>query len=617
VRRNPLTLDRTVILAVLTLPVIHLGISKLVLFVSENGLSAIWPSVGIYLAAVLLWGTRIWPAILLSELIVNPLFYGYDKVGVNIAASLIDLLDPLLMAFLIQRLVKHRNWLGRSQDIFKFAAVVLLEPILTSIVGTLVLCLGGVTAWEAFVSSCITWWQSIVIGAFIVTPTLLAWSPRFSENKPLPRSWMIELTLILFLTAGISHFAFGKGGYSVEYMLLPILVWSTFRLRLRQVTLLIAGVSATAIWGTAQGLGTFVRPSIHESLVQLQSFMGVMMLTSLVLAAVLNENRQAELQLKQANEDLEERVEDRTIELKTILQDLQRTQAQMVQAEKMSSLGQLVAGVAHEINNPVNFIHGNLVHAQEYTSDLLNVVELYQEEYPKPTLKIQQRIDQIDLEFLKADLNKLIESMQLGANRIRSIVLSLRNFSRLDEAELKAVNLHEGIDSTLIILGHRLKAKPDFPAINVIKDYGNLPLVECFAGQINQVFMNILSNAIDALEEPLAEGEPSLEPNQQPMAGNQRQLATPTITIRSTVIDCRWVQVAIADNGPGIPAAMLERIFDPFFTTKPVGKGTGMGMSISYQIITERHHGKIYCHSAPGQGTQFVIELPVQASLLV
>lgn len=598
-RKLPFSLDRTVILSILTLPIIHFGVSKLVLLVAKDGISAVWPSVGIYLAVVLLWGYRVWPGILLSELLVNPLFYGYDKPWVNLAASLIDLADPLLMAALIHRLIKQPQWLGRSQAVFKFAGVVFIEPICTSFLGALTLCWGGVAAWESFSSTWLTWWESIFLGALIITPTLLAWSPRFNVKKSLPRSWIIELPLILASLITISYFAFGSGGYSIEYMLLPVLVWSSFRLRLQETTLLIVGVSAIAITGTAYNLGTFVRPSVMESLAQLQSFIGVMLLTNLVLWAVLSENRQAELRLKQVNEELEQRVDDRTMELQEALRDLQRTQSQMVQSEKMSSLGQLVAGVAHEINNPVNFIHGNLIHAQEYTHDLLDLMALYQEAYPDPSPNIQQKIEAIDLEFLKDDLSKLIQSMQLGANRIRSIVLSLRNFSRLDEAELKAVNLHEGIDSTLVILGHRLKAKANFPAIEIVKEYGNLPLVECFAGQINQVFMNIFSNAIDALEDSIKHQE-TTEP--------------PTITIRTNTINEQWVQVAIADNGPGMPEAALERIFDPFFTTKPVGKGTGMGMSISYQIVTERHQGRLVCQNLPKRGAEFVIELPVRTT---
>lgn len=595
-RTLPFSLDRTVILSILTLPVIHFGVSQLVLLVAKDGISAVWPSVGIYLAVVLLWGYRVWPGILLSELLVNPLFYGYDKPLVNVAASLIDLADPLLMAFLLHCLIKQPQWLGRSQAVFKFAGVVFVEPIFTSFLGALTLCWGGVAVWENFSSTWLTWWESIFLGALIITPTLLAWSPRFNVRKSLPRSWIIELPLILGSLITISYFAFGSGGYSIEYMMLPVLVWSSFRLRLQETTLLVVGVSAIAITGTAYNLGTFVRPSVMESLAQLQSFIGVMLLTNLVLWAVLSENRQAELRLKQANEELEQRVDDRTVELKEALRDLQRTQSQMVQSEKMSSLGQLVAGVAHEINNPVNFIHGNLIHAQEYTHDLLDLMALYQEEYPDPSANIQQKIEAIDLEFLKDDLSKLIQSMQLGANRIRSIVLSLRNFSRLDEAELKAVNLHEGIDSTLVILGHRLKAKAHFPAIEIVKEYGDLPLVECFAGQINQVFMNIFSNAIDALEDSIK---------------HQDTTEPPTITIRTTAINEQWVQVAIADNGSGIPQSVVEQIFDPFFTTKPVGKGTGMGMSISYQIVTERHQGKLLCQNLPKRGAEFVIELPV------
>jgi signal transduction histidine kinase len=305
--------------------------------------------------------------------------------------------------------------------------------------------------------------------------------------------------------------------------------------------------------------------------------------------------------LEHSKEELEDRVEERTAKLKNALAELQRTQAQVVQSEKMSSLGQLVAGVAHEINNPVNFIHGNLNHVQESIEDLLAFVQLYQQQYPHPSAAIQTAAEDIDLEFLQEDLPKMLASMKLGTDRIRQIVLSLRNFSRMDEAEYKSVDIHEGIDSTLLILQHRLKAKPERPEIQIIKDYDTLPLVQCYAGQLNQVLMNILVNAIDAIEEKNA------QQTHHALKNNLSQ-----ITIRTSVINATWVEIAIADTGGGMPEEVQQRIFDPFFTTKAVGKGTGMGMSISYQIITEKHSGKLECFSTPEKGTEFVIQIPLK-----
>ncbi|BAY82035.1 two-component sensor histidine kinase [Calothrix parasitica NIES-267] len=282
-------------------------------------------------------------------------------------------------------------------------------------------------------------------------------------------------------------------------------------------------------------------------------------------------------------------------QIEQTLQQLQKAQSQLVQSEKMSGLGQLVAGVAHEINNPVNFIYGNLVHANNYTKDILGLLKLYEEEYPEPTSEIEEEIEAIDVDFLASDLPKLMKSMMVGAERIREIVQSLRTFSRLDEAEMKTVDIHEGIESTLMILQHRLKPKQEHHGIEVIKKYENLPKVVCFPGQLNQVFMNLITNAIDALEEGLCEN----------------QVSKPIITITTEILDNDCVGIHIIDNGTGIPEEVQRRLFDPFFTTKPIGVGTGLGLSISYQIVVDRHGGQLSCFSKLREGTEFVIKIPI------
>ena len=285
--------------------------------------------------------------------------------------------------------------------------------------------------------------------------------------------------------------------------------------------------------------------------------------------------------------------------LEKAVQELHQTQTQLIQTEKISSLGQLVAGVAHEINNPINFIYGNITHATEYATDLLGLLHLYQEKYPNPVPEIVEAVADLDIDFLMEDFTKILESMKVGADRIRDLVVSLRNFSRLDESQMKLVDIHEGIESTLLILQHRTKGNPLRPAIEIIKEYGNFPKVECYVGQLNQVFMNLLGNAIDALED------------YNRKRSSKEIYANPNRIRISTSANSHTLTIRIADNGVGINQEVIPKLFDPFFTTKPVGKGTGLGLSISYQIIVEKHRGKLQCISAPREGAEFVIEIPL------
>jgi len=289
-------------------------------------------------------------------------------------------------------------------------------------------------------------------------------------------------------------------------------------------------------------------------------------------------------------------------QIELTLQELKRTQAQLIQTEKMSSLGQMIAGIAHEINNPVNFISGNLSYTSEYVNDLVRLVETYRQYLPDNE-KLSELEDEIDLDFIVEDLPKTLASMQIGAESIRQIVLSLRNFSRLDQAEMKPVDIHEGLDNTLLILHNRLKAKGNRAEIEIIKNYGDLPPVDCYAGQLNQVFMNILANAIDAMED---------EPEPRKITISTEFIPDPDHPETGDGEPLGDALIRLQDNGSGMSSETVSHIFDPFFTTKPVGKGTGLGLAISYQIIVEKHHGRITCDSVPGTGTIFTIQIPVQ-----
>ncbi|MEM6255830.1 MAG: ATP-binding protein [Cyanobacteria bacterium P01_D01_bin.156] len=378
------------------------------------------------------------------------------------------------------------------------------------------------------------------------------------------------------------------------------------------IAIILAIVTSRAIASPVEQLTQVAQQVTQENNFQLQASVQTQDEVSL-LAQALNQlvswAGQYTMELEESRQTLEDRVAERTEalqqselclrqqteDLQHTLSELQKTQLQLVQSEKMSSLGQMVAGIAHEINNPISFIHGNIQYAIAYFNDVVRLIDLYQQHYPEPKSEIQKFTNEIELTFVREDFPRMVQSMKEGSLRISEIVASLRTFSRLDEAVVKHVDIHEGLDSTLTILNSRLRSTQDFSGIEIIRNYGPLPKIECYAGQLNQVFMNIFVNAIDALEE--------FSPQENPK-----------ITVSTFASYDGWVVIEISDNGPGMTDIVRSQLFDPFYTNKPVGKGTGLGLSISYQIVTETHSGYLTCESDPGQGAKFIIKLPAQVN---
>ncbi len=621
------------------------GLLGLKLAVLPGDVTAVWIPAGIGLGAVLIWGKKIWPGIILGSFSISLVFNPTPvSLAIGAVTSVGNTLTPLFGAFLIKRFTHSRYPFRRASQVFHFVGWgAIAAQMISATVGVAALCVGQFVPWSNFAASWITWWVSNAAGVLIFTPLLLTWyrflpsiSSIYGEIEKenfvsrvfkysqlfLPKSQFSRLELLswLLLFEIVSVLAFWQA-YPVEYLTIPLLVWAAFRFPERGTTLAIALTALTAIAGTILQRSSFVRDDLNISLLFLESFIGVISVTTLVLMAVLAERREALSGLKQAKDELEMRVLERTQELSQANEQLQRqklhlrekadslaqtlrqlkqTQAQLIQNEKMTSLGQLVAGIAHEINNPVSFIYSNLQPAQDYFRDLIHLISLYQQSYPEPEAEIIEFEEEIDLDFMQKDCLKLLESMQFGAERIQKIVLSLRNFSRLDESALKLVDIHEGIESTLLILQHRLEAfnadktsASNHQPIEVIKSYSVLPKVECFAGEINQVLMNIFTNAIDAIEEcnPPKKGQ---------------------IRIETSLLEGDRVVVAIADNGGGIDATAQSQIFDPFFTTKPVGQGTGLGLYVCYETIVNKHHGDLICRSELGVGTTIEIILPIR-----
>jgi signal transduction histidine kinase len=452
--------------------------------------------------------------------------------------------------------------------------------------------------------------DSLIALAYFLIPLELIYIVK--KRKDIPFDWIFMLFGSFIICCGITHIMEIWTLWNPQYWLSGFL----------------KAITATISLCTA-GVVIYLIPKVLSipSPDQLAS-------ANLALQNEITQRKEIQAQLTNLTLDLEQRVEKRTLELACInqllqqenyehalaqealkaseaklrhqtqqleaaLQEVKKTQTQLIQSEKMSSLGQMVAGIAHEINNPVNFIYANIPAISEYVKNCLEIIQLYQKHYSQPVLEIAERISEIDFDFIRCDSQKIINSLKTGSERIKNIVKSLRTFSRLDEAEIKEVDLHENIDSTLMILSYRLKERQNRPAINVIKEYGQLPLIECYAGQINQVVMNILSNAIDAFE--------FLEKHTELVSGQIGY--SPTILIQTFLIDDKTVRIHISDNGVGMSLEVVEKIYDPFYTTKPVGYGTGLGLAISYQII-KSHQGCLLCTSELGKGTEFVIVIP-------
>lgn len=568
--------------------VTHWGLAFVSQSVSfENGASAIWPSSGFYLALVWLGGYKIALPILLSELIVNRLLF-YQDIFTIIGISFIGTIEPIITGWLLRRFLAPNRLFMRSRNVLKFIILILPSPVITTSLAVAILCFTKQLPWEFYSAVWTTWSISVITGRLIITPAILAWkSPALHQSIPITKKQLVlELGIVISLLLGISYLAFWVG-HSVEYMMLPLLLWAGFRFRAREATLLVILISALATWGTARGLGAFVQDNIVESFWLLQSFISVVTLTTYLLVTVIAENRQGELKLKDTNQALE-----------NAFAQLKTSQLQLVQNEKMAALGNLVAGVAHEINNPIGFLNGSINNAQEYVQDIFGHLATYQQHQP-PQEPVQENAVDIELEFIQEDLPKLLDAMQNATDRIKSISNSLRIFSRADTEHKVSVNLHDGLDSALLILKYRLKGNNKRPAIKIVKKYGEVSALSCFPGQLNQVFMNILANAIDMFDD-MAQQSSFAELETKPQ---KITIQTATLTQQNAI------SIQISDNGKGMTPAIQARIFDHLFTTKGVGQGTGLGLAIAHQIITENHQGKLWCESQLGQGTTFYIEL--------
>ncbi|BAZ09256.1 integral membrane sensor signal transduction histidine kinase [Calothrix sp. NIES-4071] len=613
-----------------------LSVSLALSIIPPNNVTSVWIPAPIGLAAILLLGNWVWLGIWLGDFLVNfpSYFQAVHYLPTSIIAAVIkasiSTFSLILAAFLIRTFTGGDFPFRRARDVFKYVWIVMMCPMIACTVAIYTMCVVQITSWENYKSLWLTFWLGDSVSLLVFTPLLLLC--KDITHVRLASTKLLEAVLLLLVILIIAQVAFGLG-YPVEYLMIPCLVWATFRFKETGAIISLALAASLTVLATSQGRGTFIRSSLNDSLLLLQAFNGVIALTTLLLAAVLAERARSRKALITSNEQLETCVEERTAtlvhmneklkkeimerkqvetalrrsegeksqliaslqaqtqKLETTLQNLKKTQVQLIQNEKMSSLGQLVAGIAHEINNPISFIYGNLTYVREYADYLLKLLMLYQKHFLYPPPEIIALLAENELNFIIEDLPRVLDSMNKGANRISSIVDNLHKFARLDETGIKRVDINESISSTLLILEHRLKSKHQ--SIEVIKQYGVLPKIACYPGELNQVFINIINNAIDALQD----------------SSNFKN--NPQIIINTRLKNHQYISISIKDTALGMTEEIRRQIFDPFFTTKPVGKGTGLGLAISHQIIVEIHKGEIKCISTEGEGTEIIIEIPI------